>query len=242
MVMLKDFTKWKCIDYCSFKKYCSDNYRKKFNYWAINNVFRDTFHIIQQIKQSNLVKNMNINCETLNCFLDATNIRNINGSYKLNNSNGKTLLGRIYCDKYKRGLKVTTVITDKNYLLDVIVSNGGAHDIKVVPHIYDNIKKNYKSNKRHRINIISDKGYISEPLTDKFNKLKMNYITPNKNYKKDKDKPKKKDHPLLKKRHLVENHFAHMKQNTRIRFVYDKLVRNYTAFLYLSILSNSQIT
>ena len=44
--------------------------------------------------------------------MDATNIRNINGNYKRNIYNdGNSLLGRLYCDKYKRCLKVSILIT-----------------------------------------------------------------------------------------------------------------------------------
>jgi len=68
-----------------------------------------------------------------------------------------------------------------------------------------------------------------------FEKYKINYITPQKNYKKNKDtKPIKNN--LLKKRHKVENYFANLKQFSRIRFMYEKLVSHYTGFLYLAIM------
>jgi hypothetical protein len=63
----------------------------------------------------------------------------------------------------------------------------------------------------------------------------MNYITPLKKYKK---KPNVKiiNDPLLKQRYLIEHYFAHLKQLTRIRFMYEKLVYIYTGFLQLGIL------
>lgn len=231
LIFIKDFTKWKCLDHCIFTKYKSDNYRKKFAYWVRCNVFSDTLDIINSIVKSNLV-----NKRSLNCFVDGTNIRNINGSYKRNlDSNSKTLLGRLYCDKFKRGLKVTVLLTDEHDILDVTVSSGSDHDIDVIPKIYENLKKQFKSNRNHRINVIGDKGYISKNNKKKFNRNKMNYITPLKKYKK---RPNVKiiNDPLLKQRYLIEHYFAHLKQLTRIRFMYEKLVYIYTGFLQLGIL------
>lgn len=230
-VFLKDYTKWKCLDTYKFAKYTSDNYRKKFIYWIRSKVFSDACDVVNKLINSNL-----INEKSVNCFIDGTNIRNINGSKKRNlDENGETLLGRIYCDKFKRGLKVTVLITDKNYLLDVIISNGGKHDITVIPQIYEKLIKEQKSNKKHRINIVGDKGYVSKKIKKDFAKKKMHYITPLKKNAKADDKFYY-DQSLLKKRHLVENYFAHMKQCTRIRFMYEKYVFIYEGFLHLSIL------
>lgn len=231
LIFLKDFTKWKCLDYCTFTKYKSDNYRKKFIYWTRCHVFSDALDIINSIVRSKFV-----NKRSINVFVDGTNIRNINGSYKRNrDTNGETLLGRLYCDKFKRGLKVTILITDKNDLLDVTVSNGGKHDVVVIPTIYKRLKSQFKSNRNHRINIIGDKGYQSSVNKKKFNKIKMNYITPQKKYK---NRPTEKiiNDQLLKQRYLIEHYFAHLKQLTRIRFMYDKLIYIYIGFLQLGVL------
>jgi len=233
--VLSDYTKWKCLDKHVWSKYTFDNYRKKFHYWVRMGIFNDALDIIQAILNSNCV-----NEKSLACFIDGTNIRNINGSYKRNtDKDGNTLLGRLYCDKFKRGLKVTVVITDKNYLLNVIVSNGASHDITVVPQIREKLKRMHKSNKKHRINIVGDKGYISNNIKKQFAKDKMHYITPNKKNKVQPEEYLWHDKSLLKQRHLVENYFAHIKQFTRVRLLYEKRVDIYKGFLLLAILLRS---
>jgi transposase len=233
--MLTDYTKWKCLDKHIWSKYTSDNYRKKFHYWVRMGVFDDALDVMQAIINSEFV-----NEKSLVCFIDGTQIRNINGSYKRNiDENGKTLLGRVYCDKFKRGLKVTVVITNQNYLLDVIISNGASHDISVVPQIRERFTQMHKSNKKHRINIVGDKGYISNVIKKQFAKDKIHYITPNKKNKKQVDEFPWYDKSLLKQRHLIENFFAHIKQFTRIRFLYEKRVEIYKGFFKLAILLRS---
>ena len=233
--VLSDYTKWKCLDKHIWSKYTSDNYRKKFHYWVRMGIFDDAYDIVQAILNSKCV-----NEKSLACFIDGTNIRNINGSYKRNtDKNGNTLLGRLHCDKFKRGLKVTIVITNKNYLLNVIVSNGASHDITVVPQIREKLKKMHKSTKRHRINIVGDKGYISNNIKKQFAKDKMHYITPNKKNKVQSEEYPWHDKSLLKQRYLVENYFAHIKQFARIRLMYEKRVIIYKGFLLLAILLRS---
>jgi hypothetical protein len=233
IIFLKDHSKWKNIDkkVHTSSKYTADNYRKKFSYWTRCGVFRDTIDVVNAISRSNLIK------ENLNCIIDATNIRNINGSYKRNIDNdGNTLLGRLYCDKFKRCLKVTVLITDKNHLLDVNISKGNAHDVSVVPKIYKKLVHVYKSNKKRRINVIGDKGYTNQEYKHAFAKHKMHYIIPDKSNKTTIDKYTYYNTDLLNKRILVENYFAHLKQHTRLRLLYDKLVYVYEGFVMLGIL------
>jgi transposase len=237
---VKNCTKWIILDDLRFTKYTSDNYRKKFHYWTKSNVFRDAFDIVSEIKKNRLVHE-----KELNCFIDGTNIRNINGSFKNNkNKDGESLLTRMYSDKFKRGLKVTVLITDQNHLLDIIVSSGGSHDITVVPAIYEKVTKNFKSsaqrpfgNKKHRINICGDKGYTSKQIQNAFAKKKIHYITPDKKNKVGVDEFDYFNKDMLKKRHKVENYFAHLKQFTRVRFMYEKKVDIYEGPLLLAALS-----
>ena len=237
ILFLKDYTKWKCLDFCTLSKYTSDNYRKKFHYWVRMGVFNDAYDIIYE-----MVKNKLVNHKSVNCFIDATNIRNINGSYKNNlDENGNTLLGRLYCDKFKRGLKVTILLTEENYPLDVKISNGGSHDITIVPEIKEKLIRNFKSNKKHRVNIVGDKGYTSNVIRQEFEENKMHYIVPNKTNSVTKDNLTSSEKSLLDKRHKIENYFAHIKQYSRLRLMYDKYVYTYLGFLYLGILTKIPI-
>jgi Transposase DDE domain len=233
--LLKDYTKWKCIDKEVYKKskYTHDHYRKKFISWVNNGVFDAALQIILKLNKHYLSDESKINC-----FIDATNIRNVNGSYKRNiDMNNKTLLGRLYADKWKRNLKVTILITDKNHLLDVKVSSGQSHDITVIPHIAKELFATCNSNKRHRITVCGDKGYASKANEKLFEKNGMYYVTPEKKYKNKKTKPKQQ--PIEKDRHKVENYFCHLKKFTRIKFLYDKMVSVYVGFLKLAILVKS---
>jgi aspartate/glutamate racemase len=235
---VKNYTKWKCLDNHIMSKYTSDNYRKKMIYWTRANVFNDAFDIVSAIMKSKLVNN-----QSLNCFIDASNIRNINGSHKRNtDKKGDTLLGRIHCDKHKRGLKVTVIVTDKNHLLDINIASGQPHDISVVSETYKKFAYNHKSNKKRRVNLVGDKGYISRVYKKYFAKRKIHYIVPKKKNQKTVDKYTYYDTNLLKKRHLVENYFAHLKQYSRLRFMYEKMVYIYKGFLLLGVMSMMQLT
>ena len=158
--LLKDYTKWKCVDKKVYKKsyFTHDHYRKKFISWVKNGVFDAALEIIMKLNRNYLSDQSKIDC-----FVDATNIRNVNGSYKRNlDANGATLLGRLYADKWKRNLKVSILITDQNHLLDVKVSSGQSHDITVIPYFCKNLFAKISSNKRHRVTVCGDKGYTSK--------------------------------------------------------------------------------
>src|SRR5207253_402791 len=126
-----------------------------------------------------------------------------------------------------------------NNLLDVKITNGGKHDIDIIPTIYEKLTKQFKSSNRKRVNIIGDKGYTSNKYKKLFAKKKMHYIIPDKKNKKEQvNKYFYFNRNLLKKRYKVENYFGHLKQLARIRFLYDKLVYIYEGFLLLGILLN----
>ena len=95
----------------------------------------------------------------------------------------------------------------------------------------------FKSNKRHRVNVVGDKGYTSNKYKTYLAKHKIHYIIPKKKNQTKTDMYTYYNTDLLKKRHVVENYFAHIKQYTRIRFVYDKMVYIYEGFLLLSIMN-----
>lgn len=228
----KDYTKWKCLDCHIDSKYTSDNYRKKMKYWTDNNIFDLAFDVVNHLIISKCVK-----MQPMDMFIDATNIRNINGSYTRNKDvTGKTLLGRLHCDKMKRGLKVTVVITKENQLVDIHVTGGQSHDITVIPKVYEKLTHNFKSNKRHRVNLVCDKGYQSLNNKKRFAIHKIHYICPKKRKMITVDKLNYYNNLLLKKRHVVENYFAHLKQYSRIRLMYDKMVSMYKGFLLLAIM------
>ena len=191
-------------------------YFKKFKEWSNNNLFKEAYFIlILYLTHHRYITYKQLN----NCYIDSTMIRN---------KQGIECIGRNYSDKFKNGTKSSVISTENGIPLGLKIVPSNIHDINTVEDtIYNSIIK--LNNKK----IGADKGYVSKKLKDKL-KLEKNIelITENKNNSKYKNTHDKKT--FLKKRYIIENLFAWLKNNKRVQLRYDKFLQNYEQLHYLS--------
>lgn len=118
-------------------------YFKFYKRLVYKNIFKLAYHIINFL----YIKN-NYN-DNINFFIDATNIRNMNGSDKL---------GINVKDKCKKGNKISVIVYINGIPISIKIVEANKHDIKI---LYPNINK-IKNVKFKNVNLIADKGYINK--------------------------------------------------------------------------------
>ena len=169
-----------------------------------NNIIKIAFRIINLIY---IKKNNNHN---KNYFIDATNIRNMNGSDKL---------GINTKDKNKKGNKISVIVDAYGMPISIKVVKGNKHDIRI---LFPNIN-NIKSMNFLNVDLIGDKGYVSSYNKKMLKVENINMIYP---YRKNQKKKNSEDELLLlKKRVIVENFFCWLKKFRRIVLRYDSFCR-----------------
>jgi transposase len=155
-----------------------------------------------------------------------------------------------YCTKLKRnkfykskkGLKVSAIVDAKGIPLSLIVENGNVNDSKIFNETYNELMistnaNKYKKSNRHKQYFLADKGYSTKNI-ESFLKQKgyEPIIAFNKRNIKDKTKIKKftkLQNSIYKKRIVVENYFAWLKQYPKLTQVYESSMTGYLNLVYL---------
>ena len=147
------------------------------------------------------------------------------------NKNGINKLGRNKFYKNKMTTKISLMTDINGFPFSVLFTKGNYHDNSVFhKHVTDCIKLVRFNKKR----IIADKGYSSYKNYKLLDKNNIEHIIP----------PRKnmhiyKTYKYLKKEYMnrikIENIFAMIKNYKRINNRYDKLIRSYSSFVYLSL-------
>jgi len=226
---------WKSLkytyDYHNNNKFHWKSIYNEYNRWAKDNIFEDAYiHFMNNnyFKLSNVRKN-----RKLNLFIDVTKINNkygseyigINNEYKKKNVTALTVI----CDDNKLPLAVSYMAINKNKTK--AGNNTIRHDIKGVQPTLNNIPINLK--KYIKINLIGDKGYITQKKYFVFNR-KVKMTCPKR--KNQKTKNTKTEKIMLKDRHKIENLFASIKNYNRISLRRDKHIKNYMSFVYVGLM------
>ena len=163
---------------------------------------------------------------TMDLYIDASDISNLNGSEL-------TGYGK---NKNKKQTK-TSFISDKNKnVYGITFYTPNIPDVKTIISSINQIKDKFKYRK---INLIGDKGYISAPIKEELKKINVNLIYPHKKNMKPTPKISKKH---LKFRYLIEHTIKDNKKNNRISLRKDKLIQTFKSFLFLSTIINLQNT
>ena len=234
-LLLNDMVTWKSLkytyDYHNNNKFHWKSIYNEYNRWAKDNIFEDAYiHFMNNnyFKLSNVRKN-----RKLNLFIDVTKINNkygseyigINNEYKKKNVTALTVI----CDDNKLPLAVSYMAINKNKTK--AGNNTIRHDIKGVQPTLNNIPINLK--KYIKINLIGDKGYITQKKYKVFNR-KVKMTCPKR--KNQKTKNTKTEKIMLKDRHKIENLFASIKNYNRISLRRDKHIKNYMSFVYVGLM------
>ena len=214
--VLRDVTSWKALGRLTKgSTYHYKTIQDKYLQWCKLNIFEDAY--IQGIRPIT----EGYTCHsTIDLFIDGSLI---------NNKYGRELVayGR---NKKKKVTNVSVICNEDKVPLSVTFHKGSTHDIKTVNESIDKLTENITYRK---INLIGDKGYISEAMRKTLAERKIQLITPyRKNQKK---KNNKREASKLNKRHKVEHANQIMKDYNRVYLRRDHLITTYRGFVYLAL-------
>ena len=203
----------------------SDTYYKKFIYWNKNNIFQTAYNLMITILKNNKYINHQ---STKELFTDTSMIKNIKGM---------DMLGKNHYDRFRNANKVSVIVTNNGIPLSIHITAANIHDSKVFEPTLQNINFKLLGSNKYPKYMVADKGYNYERIKECCKNNNLILVVPNKkNYKKQAIfNSYKKD--ILKKRHIVENFFAWLKNYKRIKNRYEKHIENYSSFVYFACIN-----
>jgi hypothetical protein len=233
--VLNDVTKWEALKHIN-KEQKSFHWKSIYNEykkWSFDNIFENAYKSFLQnhyFKISKVRKNKKINI-----LIDVTKITNKSGSEKIGinveyKKKNVTCLS-VVCDEEKIPIGISYLETNLNKTKTG--KHSFVHELKGAQKTLDSIP--FKFKKYVKVNLIGDKGYISQKKFSIFDK-KVKIITPyRKNQKKKNTKIEKN---LLAKRHKIENLFASLKRKDRVNIRKDRKINCYMSFVYMTLIEN----
>ena len=154
----------------------------------------------------------------------------------IQNKNGKEKIGRNLFYKNKKGIKVTTIVDTKGVPIKVTINKGNRHDARIAPKILNQLDENKDVNIIKERYILADKGYDSKQIRKIIRSKKYKpIIGKRKNNKKKNKKLTKTELKIYKKRIIVENSFAWIRNYPKIDKLYEKTIKSYRGLLLLTI-------
>ena len=192
-------------------------YHKKFISWNNNKVFQNVFYIlIKLLKLKNKINEQVIK----DLYIDSTMIKN---------NRGIDLLGPNHYDRFRKGNKISIVVTNTGIPLGMTINKSNVHDINLVEDNLDDITIKIVNSR-----LGGDKGYNSAKLKNNLNTKNISLVY----------YPKKnsniilsnEDKTFLRKRYIVENTFSWLKNNKRLSNRYDANSNNFIQFWYLGFI------
>lgn len=220
--MLNDLCRWYSLSYLNNNnpKYHWKTIENKFRQWSKLNIFQISYgkmlseHILSENKSNT----------TLDLFIDSSDISNICGSEE-------TGYGK---NKKKKQTKINFISDINKNVYEVTYCEPRIPDVKTIITIVNLIKDKFKFRK---INLIGDKGYISNAIKNELKKENINLIYP---HKKNMKPTPKRSKEKLKNRYIIEHTIRDNKKNNRIQIRKDRLLHTYNSFLFLSMIINLQ--
>lgn len=177
--LVNDVCKWKSLSIVL-------NNKSKFHWKTIENKFRqwcklNIFQIAYERMLSDNILSEYKSSTTLDLYLDSCDTGNVNGSEKI---------GYSYKNKNKKNTKISFICDRYKNVYGLTFYAANTPDVNTIISSINNIKDKFKYRK---INLICDKGYISESIKKELKKKKINLICPHK-------KNMKKKHQKIQKR------------------------------------------
>ena len=189
-----------------------DAIRKKFSYWTELGLFEKAWKITVYVYNQ-------LKCNFDDLFIDASHIKNIFGT---------EMIGANHYDRSRNGTKLSVICDDKRIPISMSFSASNIHDIKMLESLLNDIPLDVSN----IYNLITDRGYISEPISRSvYEKFRINVITQK---KRNMDSNTKEEKAKMKKRHIVENCFCWIKKYRRLLVRYDRQIRHFYSFLFLA--------
>lgn len=168
--------------------------------------------------------------------------QSIDTSY-IYNKYGDKNLGRNKFYKNKNGRKLSAIVDINGVPISLSLNPGNESDSTFVDNnlkslMIDPNTETHKSNNKYKQYFLADSGYDSNKIRETITAKGYKYLCPQN--KRNIKNPKKfitltKTEKLTyKKRIIVENYFAWIKNNKRLHFIYDKLDCTLISFIYIA--------
>lgn len=170
--------------------------------------------------------------------LEKLKYQSIDTSFIINKGAYQSEVKRNVYVKGKNCLKLSMIVSTYGIPISIILNTGNIHDCKLYEEniknmLYDPESKKYTTNNTHKQYFLADAGYDSIKIRN--NLLDKGYVViipknrrNNKNIKKEKNNGE-----IYKKRMIVENMFATIKQSRRLSNIYEKFTGSYKMYLFL---------
>ena len=201
--------------------------RKRFRKWVELDIPRLVWNdITSQYMEGQLLANKRC-FKTI--FIDSTMIKN---------DLGMDCVGRNPTDRGRKGSKISVAVSGDMALLGCSFAGSNQADVTEVTNVIDAIPSQLKSDGRHSINFVGDKGYVSKDLkTELWNERKIRLVTENKKTKKNPipEPLSRQDEALLRQRYVVENFFCSLKKSfRRFQIRRERWLRNFEGLFFIS--------
>lgn len=191
---------------------------KRFIFWSTNNIFEKVYNLIRDeylTKQRHSVYK--------NLYIDTMAIKNWKGI---------DCIGRCKKYKFKNATNISFICDANKMPIGIHVISGNTHDANTIIDTLNSINFDVLD-KRLKIKLMADKGYIKNKLFKKYLYDEYNVkLIPQ--HKKNMIPNTNNEKLLLKKRYKVEHLNANILHYNRIHIRFDKYVRNYKSFIFLA--------
>ncbi len=162
-----------------------------------------------------------LNLDLDDLFIDASHFKNMLGCEDI---------GRNHYDRFKKATKLSIITDAKGIPLSLSLNASNIHDSQML----DNLLQNMQVDPSKFTHLIADSGYMSADKEKQlYREHLLKYITQRR--KNCKIQNTTYDNDRLRKRHIVENSFAWIKQYKRLQFRYEKKIDAFYSFVYLAV-------
>ena len=207
------------------KQLSSDAYRKKFNMWSNDGVFKLAYELFLK----DICRNNNVNIT--NFLIDSKNIQNMNGTCKEAEYAHKI--------KSKRSIKLTAIVNENKIPFAFVISKGNKHDSKITIEAINSFIIPVGFCKYNEINLVGDSAYQNKKhIKECKDKFGINLLVkPRKNAK---EKPvfTEKQEIVIEKRAYIEHFFSDISRNyAQVCMKYASTISRYLSFVFMASLN-----
>lgn len=195
---------------------------KRFIYWSTNNIFQKVY---LQIRDTYLKQQKHYIYKSL--YIDTMSIKNWKGI---------DAIGRDNKFKFKNATKISYICDENSLPIAIYATKGSVHDSSTIIETINTINLSILD-KRIKINLIADKGYIKNNVFKQhlYDKYGFKLITPNRNNMNKRNTCREKK--LLHNRYKIEHVNGKTLNCNRIQIRFDKYITNFRSFIYMTCIN-----
>ena len=200
---------------------------KRANLWAAKGVFEKVWaNLVLEYSEEQLSKDKE---SFRNIFIDSTMIRN---------DLGIDGLGRNPSDRGRPATKLSVIVDQNKVPISGTFYGANQHDSTTTLESVEAIQCFLKCDERMSNNLIGDKAYISEDISNElWTSKRIKKVTEHRRPRKGSQSARKllpkRESMMMKKRWVVEHFFADFKKHRRVQTRRDRFLINFESFTFL---------